>query len=294
MEDEIKIMKNYLKLLRIKHWLKNGLVLLPLFFGKSIFNLNKIFFVLIAFIIFSFISSIVYIINDINDIEADRNHPKKKNRPLASGKVSIKNAILVLILLMILSISLIIYLYNKTTNIFIILIPLLYLILNILYSTKLKHIPIIDVAILVSGFVLRVYYGGIASNIEISSWLYLMIMFGSFYLGFGKRRNEMKHNNTRKVLKYYNKEFLDKNMYVSLGLSIISYSLWCVDPLTKLNISSNYLILTIPLVMMIFQKYSLIIEGDSDGDPIEVILNDKLLISLILTYIIVMMVIIYI
>lgn len=287
-------MKNYLKLLRIKHWLKNGLILLPLFFGKSIFNLNKIFFVLIAFIIFSFISSIVYIINDINDIEADRNHPKKKNRPLASGKVSIKNAILVLILLMILSISLIIYLYNKTTNIFIILIPLLYLILNILYSTKLKHIPIIDVAILVSGFVLRVYYGGIASNIEISSWLYLMIMFGSFYLGFGKRRNEMKHNNTRKVLKYYNKEFLDKNMYVSLGLSIISYSLWCVDPLTKLNISSNYLILTIPLVMMIFQKYSLIIEGDSDGDPIEVILNDRLLISLITAYIIVMIFIIYI
>lgn len=287
-------MKNYLKLLRIKHWLKNGLVLLPLFFGKSIFNLNKIFFVLIAFIIFSFISSIVYIINDINDREADRNHPKKKNRPLASGKVSIKNAILVLILLMILSISLIIYLYNKTTNIFIILIPLLYLILNILYSTKLKHIPIIDVAILVSGFVLRVYYGGIASNIEISSWLYLMIMFGSFYLGFGKRRNEMKHNNTRKVLKYYNKEFLDKNMYVSLGLSIISYSLWCVDPLTKLNISSTYLVLTIPLVMMIFQKYSLIIEGDSDGDPIEVILNDKLLISLIIIYIIVMIAIIYI
>lgn len=287
-------MKNYLKLLRIKHWLKNGLVLLPLFFGKSIFNLNKIFFVLIAFIIFSFISSVVYIINDINDIDADRNHPKKKNRPLASGKVSIKNAILVLILLMILSISLIIYLYNKTNNIFIILIPLLYLILNILYSTKLKHIPIIDVAILVSGFVLRVYYGGIASNIEISSWLYLMIMFGSFYLGFGKRRNEMKHNNTRKVLKYYNKEFLDKNMYVSLGLSIISYSLWCVDPLTKLNISSNYLVLTIPLVMMIFQKYSLIIEGDSDGDPIEVILNDRLLISLITAYIIVMIFIIYI
>ena len=287
-------MKNYLKLLRIKHWLKNGLVLLPLFFGKSIFNLNKIFFVLIAFIIFSFISSIVYIINDINDIEADRNHPKKKNRPLASGKVSIKNAILVLILLMILSISLIIYLYNKKNNIFIIIIQLLYFLLNILYSTKLKHIPIIDVAILVSGFVLRVYYGGIASNIEISSWLYLMIMFGSFYLGFGKRRNEMKHNNTRKVLKYYNKEFLDKNMYVSLGLSIISYSLWCVDPLTKLNISSNYLVLTIPLVMMIFQKYSLIIEGDSDGDPIEVILNDRLLISLITAYIIVMIFIIYI
>ena len=289
-------MKDYLKLIRIKHWLKNGLVILPLFFGKEILNLNKITSVILAFLIFSMISSIIYVINDINDIENDRNHPTKKDRPLASGKISIKNAILVLILLMMLSISLIIYLYNKTTNIYIILIPIIYIVLNILYSLKLKQVPIIDVAILVSGFVLRVYYGGVSSNIEISTWLYLMVMFGSFYLGFGKRRNELKQNkenNTRKVLQFYNKEFLDKNMYVSLGLAIISYSLWCVDPLTKTNITSNYLILTIPLIMMIFQKYSLIIEGDSDGDPIEVILNDKTLIFLLLIYIISMSVIVY-
>ena len=289
-------MKNYLKLIRIKHWLKNGLVILPLFFGKEILNVDKITSVILAFLIFSMISSIIYVINDINDIENDRNHPTKKDRPLASGKISIKNAILVLILLLILSTSLIIYLYNKTTNIYIILIPIIYIVLNILYSLKLKQVPIIDVAILVSGFVLRVYYGGVSSNIEISTWLYLMVMFGSFYLGFGKRRNELKQNkenNTRKVLEFYNKEFLDKNMYVSLGLAIISYSLWCVDPLTKTNITSNYLILTIPLIMMIFQKYSLIIEGDSDGDPIEVILNDKTLIFLLLIYIISMFVIVY-
>lgn len=289
-------MKNYLKLIRIKHWLKNGLVVLPLFFGREILNVDKITSVILAFLIFSMISSIIYVINDINDIENDRNHPTKKDRPLASGKISIKNAILVLILLMMLSTSLIIYLYNKTTNIYIILIPIIYIVLNILYSLKLKQVPIIDVAILVSGFVLRVYYGGVSSNIEISTWLYLMVMFGSFYLGFGKRRNELKQNkenNTRKVLEFYNKEFLDKNMYVSLGLAIISYSLWCVDPLTKTNITSNYLILTIPLIMMIFQKYSLIIEGDSDGDPIEVILNDKTLIFLLLIYIISMFVIVY-
>lgn len=289
-------MKNYLKLIRIKHWLKNGLVILPLFFGKEILNVDKITSVILAFLIFSMISSIIYVINDINDIEIDKNHPTKKNRPLASGKISVRNAILVLMLLLILSTSLIIYLYNKTTNIYIILIPIIYIVLNILYSLKLKQVPIIDVAILVSGFVLRVYYGGVSSNIEISTWLYLMVMFGSFYLGFGKRRNELKQNeekNTRKVLQFYNKEFLDKNMYVSLGLAIISYSLWCVDPLTKLNITSNYLILTIPLIMMIFQKYSLIIEGDSDGDPIEVILNDKTLIFLLLIYIISMFVIVY-
>mgnify|MGYP004522505363 FL=1 len=289
-------MKNYLKLIRIKHWLKNGLVVLPLFFGRKILNVDKITSVILAFLIFSMISSIIYVINDINDIENDRNHPTKKDRPLASGKISIKNAILVLILLLILSTSLIIHLYNKTTNIYIILIPIIYIVLNLLYSLKLKQVPIIDVAILVSGFVLRVYYGGVSSNIEISTWLYLMVMFGSFYLGFGKRRNELKQNkenNTRKVLEFYNKEFLDKNMYVSLGLAIISYSLWCVDPLTKTNITSNYLILTIPLIMMIFQKYSLIIEGDSDGDPIEVILNDKTLIFLLLIYIISMFVIVY-
>lgn len=289
-------MRNYLKLIRIKHWLKNGLVVLPLFFGREILNADKITSVILAFLIFSVISSIIYVINDINDIENDKNHPTKKDRPLASGKISIKNAILVLILLLVISTSLIIYLYNKTTNIYIILIPIIYIVLNILYSLKLKQVPIIDVAILVSGFVLRVYYGGVSSNIEISTWLYLMVMFGSFYLGFGKRRNELKQNkenNTRKVLQFYNKEFLDKNMYVSLGLAIISYSLWCVDPLTKTNITSNYLILTIPLIMMIFQKYSLIIEGDSDGDPIEVILNDKTLIFLLLIYIISMFVIVY-
>lgn len=289
-------MKNYLKLIRIKHWLKNGLVVLPLFFGREILNVGKITSVILAFLIFSMISSIIYVINDINDIENDKNHPTKKDRPLASGKISIKNAILVLILLLVISTSLIIYLYNKTTNIYIIFIPIIYIVLNILYSLKLKQVPIIDVAILVSGFVLRVYYGGVSSNIEISTWLYLMVMFGSFYLGFGKRRNELKQNkenNTRKVLQFYNKEFLDKNMYVSLGLAIISYSLWCVDPLTKTNITSNYLILTIPLIMMIFQKYSLIIEGDSDGDPIEVILNDKTLIFLLLIYIISMFVIVY-
>ncbi len=290
------MIKQYLKLLRVKHWLKNILVFLPLFFSKNIFNGPIILKGIIAFFIFSFVSSVIYIINDINDIELDRNHPTKKERPLASGKISVKIAIILITILLLIIATLTIYLYNSANNILIIVIPVLYLILNIAYSLKLKHIPIIDVAILVSGFVFRVYYGGSVCDIEISSWLYLMIMFGSFYLGFGKRRNELKQNNlnnTRKVLKYYNKEFLDKNMYLSLSLAIISYSLWCVDPITKLNISSDYLILTIPLIMIIFQKYSLIIEGDSDGDPIEVILNDKILILLIFIYIFIMSCIIY-
>ena len=149
--------------------------------------------------------------------------------------------------------------------------------------------PIIDVVILVSGFVLRVMYGGIVVNVEVSKFLYLMVIFGSFYLGFGKRRNEILKNGdkSRRVLSYYNKEFLDKNMYVCLALAIVSYSLWCVDPSTISRIGNDYLFWTIPIVMVILQLYSLDIEGNSYGDPIEVILSDKKLIIVSIFYIVV-------
>ena len=168
--------------------------------------------------------------------------------------------------------------------------PLIYVALNILYSKKLKNVPIIDVVILVSGFVLRVMYGGVAINVEVSKFLYVMIICGSFYLGFGKRRNEIikNGNKSRKVLSLYNKEFLDKNMYVCLGLAIVSYSLWCVDPTTIHRIGNDYLFWTIPIVMVILQLYSLNIEGNSHGDPIEVVLADKKLIAVVVLYVIVM------
>ena len=117
-----------------------------------------------------------------------------------------------------------------------------------------------------------------------------MIIFGSFYLGFGKRRNEIikNGNKSRKVLSLYNKEFLDKNMYVCLGLAIVSYTLWCVDPATVARIGNDYLFWTIPLVMIILQLYSLNIEGNSHGDPIEVVLSDKKLIAIVILYVLVM------
>ncbi len=283
-------MKKYVKLIRVKHWLKNGLVFLPIFFSKNIFNLNYLLTTTIAFFIFSFTSSIVYIINDINDIEKDRSHPVKKNRPLASGAISIKNAYNIIFVLSLLLLAMITITYIKNNNIGIAIIPVVYLILNILYSKWLKHIPIIDVVILVSGFLFRVMYGGIVNDIEVSKWLYLMIIFGSFYLGFGKRRNEIIKNGekSRKVLELYNKEFLDKNMYVSLALAVVSYTLWCVDPTTITRIGNDYLFWTVPLVLVILQLYSLNIEKDSHGDPIEVILGDKILIGTVILYVLIM------
>jgi len=280
-------MKKYLKLIRVTHWLKNALIFLPLFFSGNLFDTKKIVLSVIAFVIFSLVASCVYIINDINDVEADRKHPVKKNRPLASGAVKIRTAICIVVLFLLITAGLITYLYTKNNSIVIIILPIVYLILNILYSTSWKHIPILDVAILVSGFVIRVIYGALTIGVELSNWLLLMVMFGAFYLVFGKRRNEIMKNgdSSRKVLKMYNKEFLDKNMYVFLALALVSYSLWCFDATTLERVGNNYLIWSVPIIVLIFLKYSLDVESNSFGDPIDVVTSDISLMGLIATYV---------
>lgn len=289
-------MKKYLKLIRVTHWLKNALIFLPLFFSGNLFAINKIVLAIIGFVAFSLVASCVYMINDINDVEADRNHPVKKNRPLASGAIKIRTAIIMIILFILIAGGILAYLYIKTNSIWLIILPIIYLIINILYSTSLKHIPIIDVAILVSGFVIRVVFGALIIGVYLSNWLLLMVMFGSFYLVFGKRRNEILKNGekSRKVLKMYNKEFLDKNMYVFLALALISYSLWCVDPTTLERVGNNYLIWSVPIIVLVFLKYSLDVESNSFGDPIDVVTSDISLMGLILAYVGYMTVVFYV
>lgn len=286
----------YLKLIRIKHWLKNALIFFPLFFNRSIFESNKLLICLMGFFVFSLISSTVYVINDIMDIENDRKHAIKKNRPLAAGIISINEAKGVIAILFILSLIIMTFSYfNIIQSILIYIIPIFYLILNIFYSTILKHYPIIDVVVLSVGFLLRIIYGGVITDIEVSKWLYLMVIFGSLFMGFGKRRNEIIKNDkeSRKVLQFYTKEFLDKNMYVCLTLAIVSYTLWCVDDVTITRINNDLLYWTVPVLMVILQLYSLNIEKDSHGDPVEVILSDRKLISLIIIFIVLITFIVY-
>ena len=289
-------MKDYLKLIRVKHWLKNGLVFLPIFFSINLLNKEMLLSSILAFIIFSITSSIVYVMNDIEDVEKDKKHPIKKNRPIASGRVSVNEAKMIRGILIIILGILLAIISARIENIWVLLIPIIYLIMNIAYSKKLKNIPIIDVAIIVLGFILRVIYGGVVTNVEVSKYLYLMIIFGSFYLGFGKRRNEILKNGdkSRESLSMYNKEFLDKNMYVAFALAIVSYTLWCVDPNTISHIGNDYIFWTIPLLIIILQLYSLNIEGNSYGDPIDVILSDKKLLFTAILYIVAMILIIYI
>lgn len=275
-------MKDYLKLMRPKHYIKNVLIMLPLFFSGSIIDMKLVTTAIIAFIAFSLSASFVYVINDINDKEKDSKHEKKKNRPIASGRISVLNAYLFSVLLLIVS-NVILFSINSNYLGYIYLNT--YVFLNILYSYGLKNIPLLDITILVSGFLIRVLFGAAIINVFVSNWLYLTVIAASFYLSLGKRRNEIikSGSKSREVLKYYTKEFLDKNMYMCLSLTIVFYSLWCVDPSTILKVGST-IIWTVPIIILILMKYSMNVEGDSYGDPVDVILGDKVLISLIFIY----------
>ncbi len=272
--------KAYIQLMRPKHYLKNGLIFLPLVFGGFLFDRHYLVRAIYSFIAFSMVASAVYIINDINDKDLDIHHPKKKYRPIAAGIVSVRSAV-ALVVVLLGAASMLQYLAGLAFACVGLL--LFYLLINIAYSFGLKNFPIVDVTILSLGFVTRVLYGGYSVGIEVSKWLYLAVLAFSFYLGLGKRRNEIRFNGTktRKVNKYYTQEFLDKNMYVCFGLTIVYYSLWAIDPAQK----HKLMFLTIPVVIMIAMAYSLTVEGSSsDGDPVSILLSNKALLALVAFY----------
>lgn len=287
--------QNYLKLIRVKHYIKNLLIFIPLIFSGLYKNSFNFFITVLGFVLFSLVSSIVYVINDICDIEKDRLHEIKKNRPLPSGKVSIKEAYLIIVFLSLICLILIFVIYENT-SIYAVILPFVYVLINILYSKWLKDVVLVDVIVLVIGFLIRLFFGSLLISTFVSNYLYLTVMAGAFYLGFGKRRNEIIKNSdkSRNVLKYYNRDFLDKNMYVCLALTIVFYSMWATDPLVISKINNNLLIWTVPIIMLIFFEYSLVIESGSYGDPVEVVINNKEILWTILFYILVLSLIIFV
>lgn len=271
-------MKDIFKLLRLQHWIKNGLLFLPVIFHGSLV-VSDYLITFLGWICFSLMSSAVYIINDIRDIEKDRKHERKKNRPLASGRVSIQKAAAIAVLLIVVSV-----LFNLLTaeeQMVSTLYLLLYLGINVLYSFGLKDKAIVDVVILATGFVIRVLYGGALTSTPASPILILTVMSFALYMGLGKRRNEKRKvkENTREVLEYYTDEFLDKNMYMCLSLGIVFYSIWTLS-------AGDYVVYTVAIVLIICMRYNLIIERESYGDPVEVLCSDKMLIGLVIVFVI--------
>lgn len=284
-------MKPYLKLMRIHHYIKNLLVFAALACSGQLYELRKLTFGVFAFVAFCMISSVVYIINDIRDKEKDQKHPTKRMRPIAAGTVSVKNAwILAIVLFLSTAVCNGIIFHAKATALL-----MLYLVLNLAYSFGLKNIPIVDITVLVAGFLIRVLYGALVTEITISNWLYLTVIAAAFYFALGKRRNELKNistGETRNVLKAYPVGFLDKNMGMCLTLANVFYALWSMDEKTMIHYKNN-LVFTVPIVLLITMKYSFDIEGDSDGDPVEVLIHDKFLMILCLLYLAVMFIVLY-
>lgn len=172
---------------------------------------------------------------------------------------------------------------------------LAYFAVNLGYSLGLKHIPFLDIVLLVMGFVLRVIYGAAIVGSSTSAWVYLTVFSLSFYLGLGKRRNELTKTlgNTRKVLQYYSYDFLDKFMYLCLTLAITFYALWSADAQVAAKYGTDKLIWTVPIVIIILMKYSADIESNSYGDPVDVVMHDKALLLLGVLFALVMVFLIY-
>ena len=266
-------------LLRPLHYCKNILILFPLLFSDHPLTFCSLLRIFLAIAAFSFMTSVVYIYNDLADMESDRKHPLKKTRPLASQRISIRTAILLSIILFLLSLSIMLYLSSPAAF----RLLLFYLVLNIAYSFYLKHFPIVDIVILSIGFILRIFFGALISGVLVSNWLFLTILAASLFLSVGKRRNELKEELTctRTVLKSYNMAFLDKNMYLFMALTIVFYSQWCISPATQFN---SEFIWTVPLVILILMRYSLRIEKGADGDPVPLFFSDPPLIILTIIY----------
>jgi len=263
------------KTMRPRQWTKNGFVFFALMFDKQLFLREPFLRTLEGFALFCLVSSAVYLINDIADVDADRKHPEKKHRPIASGKLPLNVAWIAATVLVAIALPLG-YLLSPTLAV----ILAIYLGINILYSRWLKHIPILDVFIVSSGFVLRVAAGVALITVErFSPWLYMITTLFSLYIGFGKRRAEMSLLETgagshRKVLDGYTLPLLDQLITIVSGTTIVTYSLYTF---TAPNLPENHsMMLTIPFVVYgIFRYLQLIQTGHAAGAPDEVALKDR-------------------
>lgn len=281
-KDEKSFIINLLKLMRPKQWIKNFFVFGALIFSYSFLNLNKTISALTAFIMFCLISSTVYIMNDILDVEKDRVHPKKRFRPIASGAISIKQATIALVVL--LAISMISsFMINK--GLFFILV--LYFINNIFYSFKIKNIVILDVISIAVGFILRVIAGGLAIDVSLSGWILLCTFFISLFLGFEKRRNEIiklegKANEHRKILDDYSDELLKQFSDITLTCTVISYAMY-----TFVAYENAYMMITnIFVVYGLFRYKYLSMKKGQGGSPTETVMTDKSIIIDVILWVI--------
>lgn len=269
-------MKALIRLLRPAQWLKNTFVFTPLIFSKHLFERTYEFDAILAFVAFCFASSSVYIVNDILDREADKLHPQKQNRPIASGEVSVVSALSAALLLGIATVMVSLQLPGQFLAIVII-----YLALQTGYSFGLKHVVILDIFIIATGFMLRVFGGAIAIQVSISHWIVITTLFLSLFLAASKRRAELvmirKQNieTKREVLQEYSVAFLDSLLIITTTGMALSYSLYTMADRTIAVFKTEYLIFTTIFVLFgIFRYLFLVIVKDEGENPTSILRHD--------------------
>ncbi len=284
----------WLKLLRVHQYFKNLFVFSPLFFVGGFTNIDLVLKAFIGFIVFSMASSGVYILNDIKDIEEDKHHPVKSKRPIASGQVKVKTAVVILIIL--LALSLVIS-YFVNLDLFTLLIG--YIALNILYSFKLKHISIVDITVIAIGFLIRVVAGAIITDVKLTIWIILVTFLLALFLALAKRRDDVilysnSGKKTRLSIDGYNLEFINSSMTIMASVTVVSYIFYTISPEAHEKFHSNCLFITALFVIVGIMRYLQItfVENKS-GSPTEVLLKDKFLQITIFAWILTFIFIIY-
>ncbi len=269
----------YIRLIRPSHWIKNMFVFMPLFFGHQLLNIPLLLNAMVMCVSFSFIASAVYCLNDIIDVEADRRHPVKCKRPIASGDVSVPTAYLMMLILIAMSIS--VLFLSSVGVVSGICVIVAYLLMEIAYCLKLKRYAIIDVCMLSLGFVLRIIAGGVVTDIVISHWLVMMTFLLTLFLGIAKRRDDVlkmmstgiapRHNTKR-----YNLTFVNNAITITASVMLVCYIMYTVSPEVTENFHTRYLYLTSIFVLIGLLRYmQLAVVDEKTGDPTKILLHDR-------------------
>ena len=293
-------MNNILKLIRPHQWLKNVFVLIPMFFGGSLLDPEDIRASLLTFLAYSFVASSVYCFNDINDVEADRRHPVKCKRPLASGAVSMGTAWMLMALMFVLAALMTALLGDRGHILKVGGVLLFYYILNNCYCAKLKQYAIVDVCIVAFGFVLRVLAGGFATDITLSKWLVLMTFLLTLFLSFAKRRDDvLRMNETgeppRKNTIRYNLTFINQAITITASVTLVCYIMYTVSPEVVARLGSDLLYLTSVFVLLGLLRYMQITVVDKkSGDPTKIMLRDRFTQLVVVLWALTFLILIYI
>jgi 4-hydroxybenzoate polyprenyltransferase len=288
------IVTEIVRTIRPKQWIKNGFIFAALLFSKKFLEAEPAFLAIRAFTSFCFVTSAVYFLNDLMDIKEDRLHPLKSKRPLASGKLKKSTAVVVMIVFAAAGLGLAVKI-----NTYFLLTLISYIILQILYSSWLKHVVILDIFSVAAGFMIRVIGGGLAISVEISDWLIICTALLSLFLAMGKRRHELLILNHeaalhRPILREYSTYLLDQMISVVTASTLVAYCLYTISDVTVEKFGTRKLIYTIPFVLYgIFRYLYLIHKKQYGGAPENLIISDVPLLTSVFLWILTAAAIIY-